>query len=187
MSIQTLRENPFTIENKKLDLKCQCVVLNIKSKIYLLLDKGIFRKALEKLNPNKLSRFSLLNCISVQSLSFKFVRHSENAVNSLGYILEIANSRKKKAETTKSLGVFNDSNNSKGLQKEPTKQEDSSKLPENEDVLFDRLKTVLHQRILQKKQATTLKTTLNRIKFLNAQNETLFRDFEEYPAHLVNL
>lgn len=91
--------------------------------MYFLLDKGVIRKALEKLDASNPKKLAVLTSLKLQNQSFKFKKHSENAVNSFNYIVSIFQSR----------------SNSEELREKP--------VPGNEGHLFKRIKKAVFSRV----------------------------------------
>lgn len=94
LSIRTLLNNPLLIEGRKYDILSNMIMVYIDKEIYVLLENGVFRRAIERYDPNKPSKLNVFNSFSVQSQSYKFKNEAENSVYSIKYILEIVNKRK---------------------------------------------------------------------------------------------
>jgi hypothetical protein len=152
---------PLTLDGKKLDIKTHLILVNIKDKIYLLLSKGVIRKALANFNSTNPEKMAVLTSIKTQSQSFKYKKHAEYSVNSLNYIISIFTSRK---ESDESLKINNPKTEGEFFKKIQEKIENKIKAEcLHSSIINDTIKEISEE---------FLKTTemFNKVHAVNSQN-----------------
>ena len=161
MRIRTLKENPLTIERHKMDIKAKCILLNIDSNLHVLVHKGLFRKAIDKIKTDKTSRLSMIGSLSAQCKSFKFKKLSENCVSSLNYVIDTLNSRKR------SLTNLN--------------------CPESEEILFQQMSDLIKNKLVKNDSIldTNLPSkTVSEINAIRKQHISHLSEFAQKPISL---
>lgn len=99
VSIRPLQNSPLTLDGYKLDVKARLIIMQIDRELHCLLDKGVFRRALNRFDLSVPEKLATLTSIRRQKQSFKYKKHDENAVGSWEYYLGLFRDRARCTET----------------------------------------------------------------------------------------
>ena len=176
-----MKANSLNCDLQKLDIKARFILLSFRSKIYVLFEKGYFRRAFERNLNDKITNLSVFTNLQIQSQNFKFKKHIENYVSSMDYILSLMKTR-----WSSSGGKTGNVQKNEG-EKEQLMKNEKKNLFANSDQLFKALFEILKKTLTSRVNGNLIDDVLVELGMESSKRESFFRSTGKYVKKSVDL